>query len=93
MKKLNKIRTIILGLLLLIAVVAKAQQQKLVAAFTFLEQNQLDSAKANINAAIAHPETANDAQTWQVRGYIYKAIYNKNEKDKKRTPARLEALY
>lgn len=93
MKKLNKIGTVILGLLLLLAVVAKAQEQKVVAAYTFLGKNELDSAKANINAALVHPETANDPQTWLVRGFIYKAIYNKNEKENKRSPARLEALY
>lgn len=93
MKKLIIIRTIILGLLLLIAVVANAQQEKVLAAYTFLEQKNLDSAKANIDAAIIHPETVNDAQAWYYRGFIYKSIYNSREKDNKRSPARLEALY
>lgn len=93
MKKLTIIRTIILGLLLLIAVVANAQQDKIQAAYAFLEQNKLDSAKANIDAAIIHPETVNDAQAWLVRGYVYKSIYRTRENGNKRSPARLEGLY
>jgi hypothetical protein len=93
MKKLTIIRTIILGLLLFVAVVAKAQQDKVLAAYTFLEQKNLDSAKANIDAAIIHPETVNDAQAWYYRGFIYKSIYNTKEKENNRSPARLEALY
>ncbi|MDP1746938.1 MAG: hypothetical protein Q8L90_15290 [Bacteroidota bacterium] len=93
MKKLTIIRTFILGLLLLTAVVANAQQEKVQAAYAFLEKNKLDSAKANIDAAVIHPETVNDAQAWLVRGYVYKAIYSTREKGNKRSPARLEGLY
>jgi len=92
MKKLNKIRTVILGLLLLVAIVSNAQQAKVAAAYTFLQQGNLDSAKANIDAAVVNHETENDAQAWQVRGFIYKAIYNTKEKSNRRSPARLEAL-
>ncbi len=91
MKFLNIIRTFILGLLLLTAAVTNAQQSKMESAFKFYEQNNLESAKADINAAISNPETAKDAQAWQIRGYIYKSIY-KNEKSNKQSPARLEAL-
>ncbi|MCE9540000.1 MAG: hypothetical protein K8R85_12395 [Bacteroidetes bacterium] len=93
MKKLTIIRTFILGLLLLTAVVANAQQEKVQAAYVFLEQNKLDSAKANIDAAVIHPETVNDALAWYVRGFIYKSIYNTKEKGNKRSPSRLEGLY
>lgn len=93
MKKLTIIRTFILGLLLLTAVVANAQQEKVLAAFEFLDKNKLDSAKTNIDAAVVHPETVNDAQAWLVRGYVYKAIYKAREKGNKRSPARLEGLY
>ncbi len=92
MKKLNTIRTIILGLLLLIALVSKAQVGKVLAAITLLEENKLDSAKANIDAAIVHPETANDAQTWQIRGFIYKEIYKTNDNNNRLSPVRIDAL-
>ena len=93
MNKLTRIRTIILGLLLLTVVVTKAQQEKVQAAYAFLEKNMLDSAKANIDVAVIHPETVNDAQAWLLRGYIYKEIYKVREKSNKRSPARLEGLY
>ena len=92
MKKLVLIRTAILGLLLLIAVVSNAQQEKVTAAYTFLQQNDLDNAKANIDDAVVDPETANDAQAWYLRGFIYKTIYTKREKINNQSPARLEAL-
>ncbi|MES2590359.1 MAG: hypothetical protein V4608_00655 [Bacteroidota bacterium] len=92
MRKLNYIRTCILGLLLLGAVVANAQQEIIGVAFEFLQQNNLDSAKAAINRAVVLPETANDPLAWQVRGYVYKSIYFKTEKNNKRSPARIEAL-
>ena len=92
MKQLVKIRTIILGLLLLSAVVANAQHEKVIAAYTFLKQNNLDSAKANIDAAILHPKTANDPDAWYYRGFIYKTIYNTNEKGKMHAASRLESL-
>lgn len=90
MKQLVKIRTFILGLLLLAAVVANAQHETVAAAYKFLQQNNLESAKANIDAAILNPETANDAEAWYYRGFIYKTIYN--EKKQIKSPARLEAL-
>lgn len=93
MKKLTIIRTIILGLLLFAAVVTKAQQDKIQVAYAFLLENNLDSAKANINLAVVHPETVNDAQAWYYRGFIYKSIYSTREKSNKRSPARLEGLY
>ena len=74
------------------AMVSNAQQSKVEAATEFLQKNNLDSAKANINSAVANPETANDANAWYIRGFVYKAIFNKNEKADKKSPARIEAL-
>jgi len=85
-------RTIILGFLLLLAVISNAQQSRVTAAYTFLQQNQLDSAKANIDAAVVHPETQADGQAWYIRGFVYKTIYNQKEKGNKESTARIEAL-
>jgi tetratricopeptide (TPR) repeat protein len=90
---LNSKRTYILILLLFIAVVSNAQQGRINAAFTFLQQGNLDSAKSNIDLAVVHPETQNDGQAWYVRGFVYKSIYNKNEKANKLSDIRLEALH
>lgn len=85
-------RTIILGFLLLLAVISNAQQSRVTAAYTFLQQNQLDSAKSNIDAAVIHPETQADGQAWYIRGFVYKTIYNQKEKANKESTARIEAL-
>lgn len=84
--------TIILGFLLLLAVFSNAQQSRVTAAYTFLQQGKLDSAKANIDAAVAHAETQADGQAWYIRGFVYKTIYNQNEKGNKESVSRIEAL-
>ncbi len=90
---MSKIKgTIILGFLLLIAVFSNAQQSRVTAAYAFLQQSKLDSAKANIDAAVVHPETQTDGQAWYIRGFVYKTIYNQNEKGNKQSSARIEAL-
>jgi hypothetical protein len=85
-------RTIIFGLLLFLAVSLNAQQSRVTAAYTFLQQGKLDSAKANIDIAILHPETQSDGQAWYVRGFVYKTIYNQNEKSNKQSSSRIEGL-
>ncbi len=85
-------RTIILSFLLLLAVASNAQQSKVTAAYTFLQQSKLDSAKACIDAAVVHPETQMDGQAWYIRGFVYKTIYNQNEKANKESKSRIEAL-
>lgn len=89
---LNFKRTFFLAILLLAGLVANAQRERFNAAYKFLQDGELDSAKVNINMAVLHPETAADGQSWYLRGFIYKSIYNKNEKSNKQSPSRLEAL-
>ena|SRR6218665_32700 len=91
-KMLNFKRTFFLVLLLLAGIAANAQRERFNAAYKFLQDGQLDSAKVNINMVVLHPETAADGQSWYLRGFIYKSIYNKNEKTNKQSSARLEAL-
>lgn len=91
-KMLNTKRTVSLLLLLFAAMVINAQPEKFNAAYTFLQQGNLDSAKANIDAASLNEQTVADGKTWYVRGFVYKSIYNKNEKANYQSPARLEAL-
>jgi tetratricopeptide (TPR) repeat protein len=89
---LNLKRTICCCLLLILSAGIYAQQSKVSAAYAFFQSDQLDSALVNINAAVNHPETASDVQAWYLRGFIYKSVYNKQEKTNKLSPARLEAL-
>ena len=89
---LNLKRTLCLSILLVVAVLARAQQSKVNAAYTFLQNGNLDSARIVINEAVADAQTANDGQAWYLRGFIYKSIYNKNEKSNKQSVSRIEAL-
>jgi hypothetical protein len=82
-------RTILVVVLLMTsALAAIAQTDKLVAAYKFLKDGQLDSAKAAIEPAINHPETKNDGQAWYIRGFIYKDIYRLKEAGNKEAPSR-----
>jgi len=85
-------KILIFGLLFTFSVVVKAQQNKAYAAYIFLEQKQLDSAKAIIDITITHPETANDMQTWLIRAFIYKTIFNERERSNHNSQSRLESL-
>jgi hypothetical protein len=91
-KMLNTKKTLSFAILLIISVMVQAQQSKVSAAYKFLENNELDSAKACINSAIITPPTDVDGQAWYLRGFIYKSIYNKAEKGNRQSPSRLEAL-
>lgn len=75
-------------MLVIPALAAIAQTDRLVAAYKFLKEGQLDSAKAAIESAIKHPETSGDGQAWYIRGFIYKDIYRLREAENKQSPAR-----
>jgi len=79
-------------MLLLTAAIAKAQPERFNAAYKFLQDGQLDSARVNIDMVVLHQQTAGDGQSWYLRGFIYKSIYNKNEKNNKQSASRLQAL-
>lgn len=86
-------RTLVFGLLLLLAVSSSAQPFRKDAAIRFLQEDgNLDSAKFNIDLAVEHPETSGSAETWYIRGFVYKTIYNKKEKGDKQSSSRLTAL-
>ncbi len=79
--------------LLLVAANAVAQvEDDLKRATDFLQSGNLDSAKIVINEMIGESENANNGNIWYFRGFIYKSIYNKYERDDKNSPSRLEAL-
>ena len=66
---------------------AFAQNSKVTSAANYLRYNELDKAKANIDAASEHEKTMGNAKTWFYRGNIYKAIYvSKEEKYKALDP-------
>jgi hypothetical protein len=85
-------RTLIFGILLFAAVASKAQQDKVAAAYTFLKQGDLDSAKIMIDLALTDVKIQKDAEAWYVRGFVYKSLFNQNERLNKKSLLRLEAL-
>lgn len=72
--------------------IGEAQQEKIMSAYKFLQNRNLDSAKIDIDQAIEDPSTLSDFQAWHLRGVIYFFIYKEKEKSNKQSPARLTAL-
>ncbi|GEP98665.1 hypothetical protein [Chitinophaga cymbidii] len=58
---------------------AVAQKAKVNSADENLAGNKLDEAKADIEAALQHEKTKDDAKTWYVKGKIYEALATKNK--------------
>ncbi|MBO7595053.1 MAG: hypothetical protein J6T12_08790 [Salinivirgaceae bacterium] len=66
-----------LGLLLIMAAIgttAMAQSGKVVSASNFVKQKEFAKAKENIEMAIQHEKTKEQAKTWMVRGDVYMGI-------------------
>ncbi|MGE7776062.1 hypothetical protein ACQKLP_15140 [Chitinophaga sp. NPDC101104] len=58
---------------------AMAQKAKVNSADEYLKSDKIDQAKADIEAALAHEKTKDDARTWYVKGKIYEALATKNK--------------
>lgn len=82
----------ILIILLLGGLALQAQTDSIAAASRYIQNGELDKAKTAIDAAATHAETSDKAQTWYLRGFIYKEIYKKQETGNKTSPARMESL-
>ena len=60
-------KIIIFGIILLQVLNSYAQQDRVIAAFNYLQSGNLDSAKAQINLAVADTESVNDGEAWYLR--------------------------
>lgn len=76
----------------LITATTSAQQSRLFKALEYVEAGDFDNAKIEIDAATVTDPTANDAYSWYVKGFVYKELYKKYEKNKTTTPYRYEAI-
>jgi tetratricopeptide (TPR) repeat protein len=65
-----------------------AQKKMVMEALKALQTEDLVNAKAYIDSAIVHPETKDSSSTWYYRGFIYKKVYNNQEKSNKQSIAR-----
>lgn len=83
---------ITLALISTVLTSAFAQTEKLVSALKLYQGGNIDSAKIQIDAAANDSQTGKDYYTWYMKGFIYKDIYTKREKQNKQSPARIEAL-
>ncbi|MFN7013031.1 MAG: tetratricopeptide repeat protein [Bacteroidia bacterium] len=79
-------------LFLLFAVVSFAQKQRVAKALEYIEAGNFDNAKTEIDAALQNETTNKDSYAWYVKGFVYKELYKKNEKNNPYSPLRNEAI-
>lgn len=58
----------------------------------YMQKAELDSAKKYIDLATVDTELKSTPKAWYYRGFIYKEIYKKKEKENKISPARLTSI-
>ncbi|MEO6903236.1 MAG: hypothetical protein ABI315_08790 [Bacteroidia bacterium] len=85
-------RNLVFFLLVANTLALTAQKEQVNAAARYLQQKSLDSAKIAIEKAILDNKTSTQGNTWYLRGFIYKSIYNTQEKEQKYSSARIQAL-
>lgn len=61
-------------------------------ALFYLQKNELDSAQKYIDLASATDDLKETAKTWYYRGFIYKELYKKREKEDKMSAFRLTSI-
>ena len=79
-------------MLLLAGTNAYCQIDSVASAFKYMQKSELDKAKVAIDAAVNNEETSVQAQTWHIRGFIYKELYKKLEINNKNSALRLESF-
>jgi tetratricopeptide (TPR) repeat protein len=79
-------------LFLIFATITFAQQAKIAKALEYVEVGDFENAQVEIDAAILNEATANDPYAWYVKGFIYKELYKKNEKNNPLSPLRNQAI-
>ena len=95
----GKVNIVLLLCILMLSVNAAFAQRDSVAKATIILQDQsltpdvrTKKAMAVIDKAITHPECANDAYSWYIRGYIYKDLYKITDAQNKKSKIRLDAV-
>ncbi len=58
----------------------------------YMQKAELDSAKKYIDLSTTDDNLKSTAKTWYYRGFIYKELYKKREKDNKTSPLRLTSI-
>lgn len=79
-------------LMMLFAAASFAQQERIAKALEFVEAGDFEKAKTEIDAAVLNEATSSDSYAWYVKGFVYKELYKKNEKNNPLSPLRNEAI-
>lgn len=61
-------------------------------ALFYLQKNELDSAKKYIDLASTDNALKEEAKTWYYRGFVYKELYKKKDKENKTSSFRVESI-
>jgi tetratricopeptide (TPR) repeat protein len=69
-----------------------AQTDSVTKSLDYFQNGSFNLAKTAIDAASVHAETSSDPYTWYVRGFIYKELYKKNERNNIESPLRKESI-
>lgn len=89
-----KKNVLIIAIALLTAFAAEAQKSKVVSAFNYLRNQELDKAKQAIDEASVNESSAPMAKTWLYKGDVYLQLYfTKDEAFKKLSENPLEVAY
>ncbi|MGP8214138.1 MAG: hypothetical protein ACLQQ4_01105 [Bacteroidia bacterium] len=86
------LRYILCFLMLLGSFYASAQTDNFTKAYNCMQRGSVDSAKIYIDRAITEPAARKDAETWYVRGFVYKELYKKYESGNIKSPDRDTAV-
>ncbi len=85
---MKNIRYILFFVLLLGGFIARGQNDNLAKAYNCMQKGNADSARIYIDKAMSDPSVRKDAQTWYLRGFVYKELYKKYESDDIRSELR-----
>lgn len=86
------IRAIYIAILLFLPALASGQLTYTFKAYKAYQEDDLPAAKAYIDSAIVDDTEKEEAQTWYIRGFIYKEIYKITDKQSRDSEAREEAI-
>jgi tetratricopeptide (TPR) repeat protein len=70
----------ILLLMVFLPILLMAQPQLTIEAYNAFQEQKLSEAKTLIDKAVLSSEGKNDAMTWHIKGFVYKELYNVNDK-------------
>ncbi len=86
--------SVLVALLVMATLVASAQKKTRTTAYNYLRKGKLDKAKENIDKAVEHEDTKNDAKTWFYYGNTYVQIAtSQDEKYKSLDTSALDKAY